>query len=79
MLPRRVTKRIVNQGDAQIFGRKGASSETKDIGYVALDRRGGVEEEDLGFSLIAVQARGLCEGGEKILDSKGLSGGGAAH
>jgi hypothetical protein len=56
MLPRRVAERIVYQGNTQIFGWKGASSKTKDIGYVALDRRGRVEKENLGLFLVALQS-----------------------
>ena len=56
MLPRGIAKSIVYQRDAQIFGRKGAPSKAKDIGDVKLDGRRGVEEEDLGFLLIAFQS-----------------------
>ena len=45
----------IYQWDAEVFGWKGASVETKDIRDVALDLRGHIKEEDLGFILVTVQ------------------------
>ena len=56
MLSRGFLERIVDQGDAKVFGRKGASVETKEARDMMLDWRRGVEKEDLGFILVAVQA-----------------------
>jgi hypothetical protein len=55
VLPRGVLERVVDQGDAKVFGWKGASVETKEARDVVLDRNGSVKEEDLGFILVAVQ------------------------
>ena len=51
-----VPKRVVNQHNAKVFGRKGASVETENVRDVALDRKGSIEEKDLGFVLVTVQA-----------------------
>jgi len=55
VFPRGISEGIVSQGNAKVFGWKGASVETKDIRDVALDLRGHIKEEDLGFILVAVQ------------------------
>ena len=47
---------IVDQGDAKVFGWKGASVESQDIQDVALNRRGNIEEKYLGLILVAIQA-----------------------
>ena len=54
MFPGGISEGIVNQGNAKVFGRKGASVETKDIRDVALDLMGHIEKKDLGFILVAV-------------------------
>ena len=56
MFPGGIPEGIVNQGDAKVFGRKGASVETENVRDVALDRKGSIEEKDLGFVLVTVQA-----------------------
>ena len=56
MFPGAISEGIVNQGNAKVFGWKGASVETKDSRDVALDLRGRIEKEDLGLFLVAVQS-----------------------
>jgi hypothetical protein len=56
VFPGGVPEGIVDQGDAKVFGQKGASVETEEARDMALDRKWGVEEKDLGFILVAVQA-----------------------
>ena len=56
MFPGGVLEGIVDQEDAKVFGWKGSSIETEEAGDVALDWKGNVEEKDLGFILVAVQA-----------------------
>ena len=55
MFPRGVPEGIFNQGNAKVFGWKGASIETKDFRNVALDLRGGIKKEDLGLIIVAFQ------------------------
>jgi hypothetical protein len=38
MLPRTVPEGVVQQGDAEVFGRKGASGETEDFRDMTLNR-----------------------------------------
>jgi hypothetical protein len=52
--PRTVSKGIVQQGDAKVFGWKGASGETKDFRDMALNRDRGIEEENMGFVFVKV-------------------------
>ena len=54
MFPGGIPEGIVNQGDAKVFGGKGASVETLDTRDMALDRRRHVEEKYLGFILVVV-------------------------
>ena len=61
MLRGGILEGVVDQGDAKVFGWKGAI-ETEDTRDMVLDRRNGVEEKDLGFILVAVQA----EASEKV-------------
>ena len=56
MLPGGILDGIVDQGDAKVFGWKGASVETEEAIDMSLDRRRGIEEKYLGFILVAVQA-----------------------
>jgi hypothetical protein len=56
VLPGGIPRVFVDQGDAKVFGWKGASVETEETRDMVLDRRRGVEEKDLGFILVAVQA-----------------------
>ena len=59
MLPRGVLECVVNQGDAKVFGWKGDSVETQDIRDMALNQRGHIEEEDLGFILVEIQPQSV--------------------
>jgi len=79
VLPGGVLKSIVDQGDAKVFGWKGASVETEEARDVALDQHGSVEEEDLGFILVAVQPRSVREDLKDIRDGAGFSDSGATH
>ena len=56
MFPRGVSEGIINQGDAKVFGWKGASVETQDIRDMALNQRGRIEEEDLGLVFVTIQS-----------------------
>ena len=62
MFPKGVFEGVINQGDAKVFGRKGASVETQDIRDMELNRRGNIEEEYLGLIIVTIQSRGFREG-----------------
>jgi hypothetical protein len=46
---------------------------------MTLDRRRGIEEEDLGLILVAIQARGVSEGLQDIQEEAGFPDSGTSH
>ena len=79
MFPRGILEGIVNQGNAKVFGQKGASVETKEFSNVELNRRRRVEEKYLGLFLVTFQPRGICEGVENVKKSIDFADSGGAH
>jgi hypothetical protein len=77
--PGDVSKGFVEEGNTQIFGQKGASSETQDLINVELYWHWGVEEEDLGFVLVNIHSRGLTKGLNNGEDCLGLLDHGGSH
>jgi hypothetical protein len=55
-LPIAISKSFIDKGNVEIFGRKGATCKSQDVGNMNLNMNGLVKKEELGFFYINVHS-----------------------